>query len=69
MTERLKPYRVQWRPDLTTSWIVLSDEAEHDAAMAVAEEKRAEFGGQTRVIAQHVIATLGLGGGGVGGGD
>lgn len=57
----LKPYRVEWRPHLMTGWLLIAsvdkrEDADHEAAGA-----RSKWGGQTRVIAQHVIETTGLG--------
>lgn len=58
MSDDLKPYRVEWRPNLVTPWLQVSDSNSHDEARDIA----ANFGAMyefayTRVVSQHVIET------------
>jgi hypothetical protein len=55
------PYRVEWRPDLTTRWSAHTTADDHDGARKAAESFRDRFKGQTRIISQHVIEVEGLG--------
>lgn len=57
----LAPYRVEWRPNLVTGWMLMKGYDTHDEALTAAGEKRREYGGQTRVVTQHVIHAEGLG--------
>jgi hypothetical protein len=59
---RLKPYRVQWRPDLVTQFVLIGDRDRHEEATALAKESRDKWGGQTRIISQHVIKIDGFNG-------
>jgi hypothetical protein len=60
---KVKPYRVEWTPHLTTGWILLKacdtrdESAEPDPASAegVAFEARKKWGGFTRIVSQHVV--------------
>lgn len=63
----LKPYRLEWRSDLTTSWVLIEQLAEHpgDLAEYVKTRKDSERhwarAGQWRCVTQHVISVSGLG--------
>lgn len=57
----LQPYRVEWRCNLTTGWLLAKAYDTHDAAIDAAGDFRREHGGQTRVVTQHVIHAEGLG--------
>lgn len=50
-----KPYRIEWRAILTTTWLLVKEADSHDEALTIAREHVGEFGGYTRVIVQHVI--------------
>lgn len=58
----LKPYRVEWRADLVSGWVRIKDHDANEDARSEAAESRKKWGGQTRVISQHVIEVEGLGG-------
>lgn len=53
----LKPYRVEWQYNRTITWTLAGDGGydSHDEARAAAADWVKEYGGFTRVIAQHVI--------------
>lgn len=51
----LAPYVVEWRPDYTCNWGARRGEHSHDDARAGARDMRRRFGGQTRIVSQHVI--------------
>lgn len=61
LAKYLLPYRVEWRSDLTCGWGRMCDVKGHDEARERADDYRAKYGGQTRVITQHVIEAKGLG--------
>lgn len=52
----LSPYRVEWRTNLVTNWQLISDQSKHEAALEAAGEAIKKWGGQARVVSQHVIA-------------
>lgn len=58
----LKPYRVDWRPDLVTQWLLIGGRDTHEGAIALDEQTREKYSGQTRIVSQHVINVTGLGG-------
>jgi hypothetical protein len=58
----MRPYRVQWRCDLTSGWSLAGDCNNQDEARERAAECRQKWGGQSRIVAQHVIEVQGLGG-------
>lgn len=53
--EELKPYAVMWRPDLVTGWVMLASSDLREDADTEAEEALKKWGGQARIISQHVI--------------
>lgn len=57
----LKPYRVEWRTDLTSNWTLIESMHQHENALGKMAASVAEWGGQARVVAQHVIEVRGLG--------
>lgn len=67
MSDRLKPYRVEWRPDLNARWLIMREADTHEGALAVSDEVRGQHQGQTRVVSQHVIDVRGFNG--IGGGQ
>ena len=58
----LDPYRVEWRPHLPCGWLFIKSFTDSEAARTKAANSREKWGGQTRVISQHVIEVEGLGG-------
>lgn len=59
--KELEPYRIEWRPHLTTGWVRVCSEDTHDAALETAKNEYRRRQGQVRVITQHVIMVKGLG--------
>lgn len=55
-----KPYRVEWRANLTTQWVLLQSCDTHGDALEVMEREEERLGGQARVLTQHVVAVKGL---------
>ena len=51
----LNPYRVEWRHNLAANWSLMEQVETHDLAVEKADAVREQFGGQTRLIVQHVI--------------
>lgn len=56
----LKPYSVQWRPDLTCGWVLIKSFDTHDEARAEAKASLKKWDGQTRITTQHVVEVIGL---------
>jgi hypothetical protein len=56
---RLKPYRVEWRAYLNTSWMRIQDcdtaRGTEGSAEDVATKTRERHNGYTRIITQHII--------------
>ena len=59
MDTKLKPYRVEWRADLTAGWVLIGSYDENETARTEAADARKKWRGQTRVISQHVIEVEG----------
>jgi hypothetical protein len=59
---RVKPYRVEWRPDLVTQFVLIGSRDLREEADDLARESREKWGGQTRIISQHVIKIDGFNG-------
>ena len=58
---KLAPYRIEWRPNFVTNWILLRGAVmTHDEAMRLMDTEHKEHGGQVRVVTQHVIANTEL---------
>lgn len=64
----LPSYRLEWRSDLTTSWVLVEELDENPGDLSgYIEARRAGLSdhwsrsGQWRVITQHVIGATGLG--------
>jgi hypothetical protein len=58
---KLEPYRVEWRSDLTTSWVVMASCESHDEARELLLVNLRAYGGQVRIVVQHVTEAKGLG--------
>lgn len=60
---KMKPYRIEWRSDLTTQWVRLIELDEHpgDLKAYVKARKGWNYEGQWRLVSQHVISASGLG--------
>lgn len=56
---RLRPYRVDWRFGATHSFHASQGFDDHDDARAHAEEMVKQWGGESRVITQHIIERVG----------
>lgn len=56
----LKPYSVQWRPDLVTGWVLIKSFDSHDEARAEAAASLKRWDGQARITTQHVVEVTGL---------
>lgn len=56
----LKPYSVQWRPDLVTGWVLIKSFDSHDEAREEAAASLKRWDGQTRITTQHVVEVAGL---------
>lgn len=54
-------YRIERRPNLVTGWVLLRSYQTHTEAIEAMHEEHAKYGGQVRVIVQHVIEIVGLG--------
>jgi hypothetical protein len=52
--DRLLPYRVEWRKFPMDEWSRAGDEDTHDAAVALLDWSVAEWGGEARMVVQHV---------------
>jgi hypothetical protein len=54
---QLAPYRLEWRPDRSTQWMLITTLAEHpgDLKEYVAAQDGWDWHGQWRLISQHVI--------------
>lgn len=56
----VKPYRIDWRPDLTTGWVLMRQLDEHPGDLPVYLRAQGYLGigskGQWRVVSQHTIA-------------
>lgn len=55
----LPPYRIEWRSNLVTGWVNVTPEdfdRTHESALDAANDAIEKWGGQARVISQHVIA-------------
>jgi hypothetical protein len=61
--KELKPYRIEWRPDLTCGWALITQLDEHpgDLQAYVKDQPDWKWTGQWRCIAQHVTEVVGLG--------
>jgi hypothetical protein len=57
----MKPYRVEWRPDLITMWLLIRSQNTHDEARACAADSLKRWGGQVRIVTQHVVEVIGIG--------
>jgi hypothetical protein len=57
----LMSYRVEWRANLTTLWVLAQSTDGHEEARNLAARHLAAHGGQVRIIVQHVIEARGLG--------
>lgn len=58
---KLSPYRVEWRPDLVTHWVLLGGADSHDQALSAVDRALQRFnGGQARAVSQHVIDAKGV---------
>jgi hypothetical protein len=61
---KLSPYRLEWRNDLTCGWVLIEHLESHpgDIGAWLKEHRPGKaWGGQWRVVTQHVIAAKGLG--------
>jgi hypothetical protein len=56
----LKPYEAQWRPNLVTGWLMVKQLDTLGEAREVATLARNQWGGQTRIVSQHVIEHSGV---------
>jgi hypothetical protein len=52
----LEPYRVEWRSNRTTRWMLMAAEVTRDEADARARAAVDKHGGYARLVSQHVIA-------------
>jgi hypothetical protein len=50
------PYRVEWRPDLVTRWLLIDHAGTRDEADDLAEKALKDHKGYVRLITQHVIS-------------
>lgn len=53
----LDPYRVEWRSNLTTRWMLMGSAETREDADDLAERSLNRHGGFCRLVSQHVIAT------------
>lgn len=53
--DKLKPYRVMWRPDLSTRWLLMKEADTREEADGIAVETIKAHRGYVRLITQHVI--------------
>lgn len=51
----IAPYRVEWRPDLTTRWLLIDHRFKREDADALAVETLERHNGYCRLISQHVV--------------
>jgi hypothetical protein len=49
------PYRVEWRPDLVTGWLLIGASGSRTLADDLAEATLSAHRGYCRLITQHVI--------------
>lgn len=49
------PYRVEWRPNLTTLWLFMGARGTREEADALARHTLNDHRGYCRLISQHVI--------------
>lgn len=54
--DKLAPYRVMWRANLSTRWILMKDATTREEADDIAAYAINAYGGYCRLITQHVIA-------------
>lgn len=62
----MEPYRLEWRADLVTHWVIVERMSEHPGDLAKFVKDRLgdeawAANGQWRVVSQHVIEAAGLG--------
>lgn len=60
---KLSPYRIEWRPDLTTHWVLVEQLDRHPGNLEafVKAQEGWSWSGQWRVVMQHVTEAVGLG--------
>jgi hypothetical protein len=51
------PYRVEWRANLTTRWLLINTAGTREDADGLARDVLREHRGYCRLISQHVIAS------------
>jgi hypothetical protein len=50
------PYRVEWRPNLVTRWLLIDQAGAREEADDLAERALKDHNGYVRLITQHVIS-------------
>jgi len=58
---KLEPYRVEWRPFLTSGWVLMRSCLTHDEALGEMADAYKAHKGQVRIVTQHVTEVKGLG--------
>lgn len=59
---KVEPYRLEWRADYTTGWVLIARLDKHPGALKPYVKSQSGWGwtGQWRLISQHVIEVTGI---------